>query len=177
MFLKHLSRRERNIFYLAIFFILSVVLYITVVEPLWKKWQALNESISSKEIQLLKNQKILARRDIIAQMYDKYAENIKMKGSVEEETASILREIENIARASNTYINDIKPLKVEDREFYKEYSIEVETEGDISNLTKFIYDLQDSKQILKVRYLRLNPRDEAGDALKGYMIVTKVLIP
>lgn len=177
MFLKHLSRRERNILYLAVIVISGVLLYIVMIEPLRKKWRELNESISSKEMQLLKNQKILAQKDIIAQLYDKYAENIKMKGTVEEETAVILREIENIARTSNTYITDIKPLKVEDKEFYKEYSVELEAEGDISGLAKFIYDLQNSKQILKVKYLRLNPRDEASDTLKGYMIVTKILIP
>lgn len=177
MLLKHLSQRERNILFLAVFIILCVVSYILIIEPLRKNWQELNESISSKEMQVLKNQKILAQKDIIAQLYDRYAENIKMKGTVEEETAVILREIENIARTSNTYITDIKPLKVGDREFYKEYFVELETEGDISNLTKFIYDLQNSKQILKVKYLRLNPKSETGDVLKGYMIVTKILIP
>lgn len=177
MFLKHLSGRERNIFYLAVIIILLVILYAFAVEPLRKKWRDLNESVSSKEMQLLKNQKILSQKDIITQLYDKYAENIRMKGTVEEETAIILREIENIARTSNTYITDIKPLKVEDKEFYKVYSVELETEGNMPDLSKFIYDLQNSKQILKVRYLRLNPKDEVGDMLKGYMIVTKILIP
>lgn len=177
MFIKHLSKRERKIFYLAILIIVGVLSYITVIEPLWQKWQELNKSISSQEIQLLKNLKILAQRDVIAQLYDKYAENIKMKGSVEEETAVILREIENIARTSNTYITDIKPLRVQDMEFYKEYYVELESEGSISNLARFIYDLQNSKQILKVKYLRLNPKDETAEVLKGYMIVTKILIP
>lgn len=177
MFLKHLSRRERGILYLAIIVIIGVLSYITVIEPLWKRWQDLNNSISSKEIKLLKNLKILAQRDIIARLYDKYAENIRMKGSVEEETAVILREIENIARTSNIYITDIKPQKVKDMEFYKEYYVELESEGDISGLARFIYELQNSKQILKVKYLRLNPKGEAADVLKGYMVVTKILIP
>lgn len=177
MFIKHLSRRERYGFYIAILIVTGVLSYIIVIEPLWKKWQELNGSITNRESQLLKNLKILSQRDAIAQLYDKYAENIKMKGSVEEETATILREVENIARLSNTYITDIKPQRVQDMEFYKEYYVELEAEGDISNIAKFIYDLQNSKQILKVRYLRLNPRDDTGDELKGYMIVTKILIP
>lgn len=177
MFLKNLSPRERFGVYLGIVVIIGVVSYITVIEPLWTKWQELNNTIDNKEAQLSKNRKILAQEDAISKQYDKHAENIKMKGSVEEETATILREIENIARSSNTYITDIKPQKVQDMEFYKEYFVELEAEGDISNLAKFIYDLQNSKQILKVRYLRLNPRDDAGDVLRGYMIVTKILIP
>lgn len=177
MFIKNLSQRERHAFYIAVIVIIGVLSYIIVIEPIWKKWQDLNDSITNRESQLLKNLKILAQRDIIAELYNKYAENIKMKGSVEEETATILREIENIARISNTYITDIKPQRVQDMEFYKEYYIELEAEGDVSNIAKFIYDLQNSEQILKVRYLRLNPRDDTGDVLKGYMIVTKILIP
>lgn len=177
MFLKHLSRREKNGIYLAVIVIIGVISYILIIEPIWRKWQDLNKEISNKEIQLLKNLKILAQRDVISQLYDKYAENIKMEGSVEEETAIILREIENVARASSTYIADIKPLRVQDMGFYKEYYVELESEGSISNLAKFIYDLQNSKQILKVKYLRLNPKDQTGEVLRGYMIVTKILIP
>jgi Tfp pilus assembly protein PilO len=174
--IKHLSPREKHMFYSAVAVIGAVLVYVLVLDPLIAKWTEINGSISKQETLLLKNLKILAQKEEIAKLYDQYAENIKMKGSPEEETAVILREIENVARSSNTYIADIKPQKVEDKEFYKEYYIELEAEGSIPNLAKFIYDLQSSKQILKVRYLRLNPKGE-GDVLKGYMVVTKILIP
>ena len=177
MFISRLSSRERWGLYLGIMVIIGVVSYITVIEPIWTDWQALNEAIYTKERQLLKNLKILAQKEQIAKLYNKYAKNIRMKGSVEEETAVILREIENIARSSKTYITDIKPHKVKDMEFYKEYYVELEVEGKIANLAKFIYELQGSKQILKVRHLRLNAKAGGGDVLKGYMIVTKILIP
>ena len=177
MFINRLSSREKWGLYLGIMVIIGVVSYITVIEPLWTDWQGLNRAIYTKERQLVKNLKILAQKEQIAELYNKYAENIRMKGSVEEETAVILREIENIARSSNTYITDIKPHKVKDMEFYKEYYVELEVEGKIANLAKFIYELQGSKQILKVRHLRLNAKAGGGDVLKGYMIVTKILIP
>lgn len=177
MLLKHFSKREKSILYFAIVIITGIVLYSMALEPLWKKWKDLNESISNKEIQIIKNLKIMAQKDTISRLYDQYAENIKMKGSEEEETATILREIENIARMSSTRIIDIKPHKVQDMDFYKEYTIELEAEGDVSNLSRFIYELQSSKQILKVKHLRLNPKDDTGSVLKGYMIVSKILIP
>lgn len=177
MFFNRFSSRERWLFYLAIIFIVGIVSLIVVVEPIWTEWQELNKEIYTEERQLLKNLKILAQKEQISKLYDKYAKNIRMKGSVEEETAVILREIENIARTSKTYITDIKPHKVKDMDFYKEYYVELEAEGNIASLAKFIYDLQTSKQILKVRHLRLNAKAGRGDVLKGYMIVTKVLIP
>lgn len=100
-----------------------------------------------------------------------------MKGSPEEETAVILREVENIARTSNVYIAAIQPQRVQDMDFYKEYYVEMDAEGDISSLTKFIYDLQNSKQILKVKHLQLNPKSDADNVLKGHIIITKILIP
>ena len=177
MLLKSISAREKKWFYGAVIIIAGVLVYIFVVEPIWMKWKSINEEISSKEMKLIKNMKILAQKDIIGKLYGQYAGNIKMKGSAEEETATILREIENIARASQTRITDIKPQKIKDMEFYKEYYIELEAEGQISNLARFIYELRNSAQMLKVRHLRLNPEGSKSDQLKGYMIVTKILIP
>lgn len=177
MFLNKFSSRERLFFYLGIVILIGLFLYFVVIEPAWNEWQNLNEEIYSKERLLLKNLKILSQREQIASLYDRYAENIKMKGSDQEEIAVILREIENVARSSKVYITDIKPLKVDNKEFYKEYFVELEAEGGISNLTKFIYDLQSSKQILKVRRLNLNAKAGKGDMLKGHIIVTKILIP
>lgn len=174
---KHLSHREKSMFYLAGVAIFGVIIYMTIIDPLWAYWKELNETISAKEVQVLKNIKILAQRDAIDTVYAKYSESIKMKGSEEEETAVILREIENIARSANVYITDIKPQKAKDMEFYKEYHVELEAEGNISSLTKFIYELQNSKQILKVKRLQLTPKAEAGDVLKGDMVVTKILLP
>lgn len=175
--LNRFSSREKLLFYSGMLVIVGIIAYIVIIEPIWTEWQDLNKTIFTKQAQLLKNLKILSQKEQIARLYDKYAENIKMKGSVEEETAVILREIENIARSSKTYITDIKPHKVKDMEFYKEYYIELEADGNITNLAKFIYGLQSSEQILKVRHLRLNAKAGGGDVLKAYMIITKILIP
>lgn len=177
MFFNRLSNREKiGLYFIGLISVCAVLFYV-IIEPVWKKWQDLNESINLNEQKLLKNLKILSQKDQIVELYNKYASDIKMKGSVEEETAVILSEIENIARSSNTYITDIKPQKVKDMEFYKEYFVELEAEGDIVSLTRFIYGLQSSKQILKVRQLRLNAKEDAGDKLQGYMVISKILIP
>jgi len=172
-----LSKREKSFLWLAIIAVVCIALYILVLEPTWNKWQQLNKTIDVTERKLLKNLKIMGQKEIIDELYDKYAQSLRMKGSVEEETAVILSEIENIARQSNVIITDIKPQSVKDMDFYKEYYVEMEAEGNIASLAKFIYELQNSKQILKVRHLRLNAKETRGDTLKGYMVVTKILIP
>lgn len=178
MLLNRLSKRERKWLYLGIIIIFCIISYIFIAEPIWDDWQKLNEEIYTKERRLLKNLKMLAQEEEISDLYNEYAKNIKMKGSAEEETAEILKEIENIARANSTYITDIKPHgKAKEMDFYKEYYVELEVEADMPSLAKFIYDLQSSKQILKVRHLNLNAKAGGGNMLKGYMIVTKILIP
>ena len=177
MLVNRLSGREKTLFISGAIIVACILVYIFAFEPIWTEWKKLNELIYSKSIKLVKNRRILGQEKQITKFYNEYAKDIKMEGSVEEETAKILKEIENIARTSSTYIADIKPNKVKDMGFYKEYFVELEAEGDIANLAKFIYELQDSKQILKVRHLRINPKAGENNKLKGYMIVTKVLIP
>jgi len=168
--------KKNKWFYSGVIAVAGVVFYM-VIQPIYADWRNLNKSISIKERKLLKNLKILSQKEEIAMLYNKYAGHIKMKGSVEEETALILKEIESAAAASNAHITDIKPHKVNDMDFYKEYYIELEAEGTMPNLAKFVYNLQGSKQMLKVRHLRLNAKGGETDILKAYMIVTKVLIP
>ena len=175
--LSRLSVREKFFMSVGLISILGILSYMYILEPLWGKWQTINKNIYLQERQLLKNIKIMAQKEMIAQLYEKHAQSLKMKGSVEEETAVILSEIENVARKNSGHITDIKPHRVRDMEFYKEYAIELEVEGDIANLTKFIYDLGNSEQILRVRHLRLNAKSGGENVLKAYMIVTKILVP
>jgi Tfp pilus assembly protein PilO len=173
----HISKREKTMFYSGGLTVLGIIVYAMAIVPLWDYWQGLNRNITAKEVNLLKNLKILNQKDIINNTYAKYSESIKMKGSSEEETAVILKEVENIARSTNVYIASIQPQRVQDMDFYKEYYVALDAEGDMASLTKFIYDLQNSKQILKVKQLQLTPKSDAENILKGHIVITKILIP
>ena len=108
--------------------------------------------------------------------YQKYLEYIQRSGSDEEEVAKILGEIESLARQSTVYLEDMKPLKPKEIDFYKEYAVEIEAEARMQSLVSFLYQLNMSSQLLRVEKLRLNLSKSGSDILKVSMLITKVLV-
>jgi len=61
-------------------------------------------------------------------------------------------------------------------DFYKEYSVEIEAEGEIADLTTFLHQINISPQLLRVEKLRLNAKESENKILKSSMLITKVLV-
>jgi Tfp pilus assembly protein PilO len=118
---------------------------------------------------------ILSQEAAISSEYKKFAQSIKQEQSDEEATASLLSGIEKMAGSVSVFILDMKPNSVEKSEFYKKYSVKIEAEAKISNLTDFIYQLENSPKLLRVSDFRLTPQKKET-VLKVNMTVTEVLI-
>ncbi len=173
---KQLSEREKRLVYITVIIISTTLLYLYCIEPLWIYWQGLDSKIDTFTKQLLRNEIILSRASSISENYGSYEKKLKFEGSDQEKTAQILKEIETTATQNNVHINDIKPQQIKDRDFYKFYVIELETESDIVSLTKFIYDLQISQQALRVTRIQTSASSSRPGSLKTEMLVTKILI-
>lgn len=145
-----------------------------MVEPLYKKLTQLNQQISTKQLQLMKSQKLIKEKDIIAGKFNKYAHELKVKGSNEEEMASVLSEIENIGKASGVYLSDVKPQKIKDMDFYKVLLVEIKFQATMPTLSKFIYDLQNSTSLLKVKRLQINIKGGESSLLEGMLQISKI---
>jgi len=170
----NLSKGERNILYLCLVVILSSLIYITLVEPGVRGWRERRQKIFAQELRLEKNLKIIARRKGIESRYQGYSGRFKSQGTEEEEMAKMLKEIETLA-GNLVHITDIKPRPAKEKEFYRQYSVEIEFEAPIKPLTQFIYGLQNSPQMFKITQLQLNAK--GSDHLNGHMLATKVSIP
>jgi len=176
MAIPHLSKRERLILTLCIGIIALSILYAFVLEPFVNMWSGLNSEIESARLKLKKSTEILKRRREIAERYKNLSGYIKpQSGSDEEEIAQLLSEIEKLANTSNVRITDIKPKAARRSGYYKIYVVEVESEGNISTFTKFIYEIQNSPQLLKVKKLSLNMKGITDNLLKADILITKIL--
>lgn len=178
MILSNLSKRERYILYISLMVISLALLYNFLIEPLVQRWVKVNEGVIRKEMKLERNLKIISEKETVLKEYKEYAKRVKAKGSDEEEIATLLREVETVAARTSVRLTNVnKPRPVKNMKFYKLYSLEVELEAPIRPLTEFIYQLEKSPQILKVRQLRLSARGSQSSSLRSSMLITKILIP
>lgn len=174
-FLSRLSKKEKRLFYITVTIVVCVFFANLVFNPVMNKLESFNGKISLEEKKLEKSMYILSQEAAISSEYKKFAQSIKQEQSDEEAIASLLSGIEKMAGSVSVFILDMKPNPVEKSEFYKKYSVKIEAEAKISNLTDFIYQLENSPKLLRVSDFRLTPQKKET-ILKIDMTVTEVLI-
>jgi len=177
MIFSNLTKRERNLFYLTVILIFIWFAQRFVFKPIIFKWNELDERIAVNSLKLEKNKRMIDRKERIKQEYDRYASSVKMTGTDEEEMAKFLTEIESLASSSSVRIVDIKPRPIKKVEFYKKYIVELDAEGEIKQVSKFIYDIQNSPQLLKVDKFLLGTKSAGTNLLKCHILVSKILVP
>jgi len=175
--LLNIYKRERNILIIILSVLLVFAIYSLIFQPLIERLSFLNNEIESKELKLRKNQKILNLEKSASLDYKKYEQYLKQNASEEQAMASLLSEIESVAHQVNIQVNDMKPRKVKRIDFYNNFAVEIDTEGRLSDILKFVYTLQNSPHLLKAENVRLEKQSSASSLLKGYLLVTKILIP
>lgn len=176
MFWDKLSRKERIGLSIALVFVVISSLDRLLISPVRGKFKQIDQAVKISEMQLRHDLRNVHQRDQISKKFEKYVEYVQRSGSDEEEVAKILGEIESLARQSDVHLAGMKPQTPKEVDFYKEYSVEIETEGEISSLTTFLHQLNTSDQLLRVEKLRLNSRKKGGKILKASMLITKILV-
>lgn len=176
MILDRFSKRERHLFIGTIAVVCVAMGYIIILEPLTNRWKALGRQIEQKTVKLNKNLSILQQEKRIKSEFAKYAEHTRSMGADEEVIATLLKIIESKASGTATRITNIRPKPVKDRGFYKEFSFEVMSESSLEDLLQFVYELQNSKELLKVKRLTLTLKSGQASTLRGVMDIIKVSV-
>ena len=79
-----------------------------------------------------------------------------------------------MARESRVTIVGRQTLPIKEHGFYQELAAEVEVECDLATLSKFLYQMETSAQILNVETLQLNPKGRGSSQLKGQMSISTI---
>lgn len=176
MFLLKLKKREKYILYFAVLVIGFLFFDRIIIRPVLTELNNLNRKISVKEKQLRRSLKLLSQKEEISSLYSEYTDPIKQKLSDEEEIAQLLSRIEEVAKETNVVLVRIKPSQTKKEEFYKKFLMKVEAEATISRLIDFVYKLEKSSQLIRVKDFRVTPQKRGSSLLKIEMSISKILV-
>jgi len=174
--LSKLPKGKRYIFYIVITLITAVFFDRVILQTARNRIKKLNNEIFIQERKLQKYLHILSKEDLVTGEYKKYTEGISQDHSEEEEKLELLSEIEKIARNASLLLKDIKPGVTKKIGLYKEYTIEIEVESEISYLVDFIYQLERTSRLLRIDGFQLRPKEKKSVILKAQMTITEVVI-
>jgi Tfp pilus assembly protein PilO len=171
------SQRERLLFTVTVSIIVSAILVNFIVSPLNKKWRRLNSEILALKTQLRRYAVILSQQKKIESRYNLYADYLKAESSNEEAQAAVLQEVENLARSAGVVLTNVVPSSLEDKDFYRQFNLRIELEASIPSLTRFLYEVQNSRQLLSVGRLSIATKAGSAEILRCTLQIGKIFIP
>lgn len=171
---KILSKREKAILYVTIAIVIFVVGFNFLAAPLLTKNEALNKEINALKTRLQKYLYLMERKDDIHSKYNRLFVNLKVSDSSEDGLVSSLSELEKLAKVSNVRILDIRPQSgSRSAAIYREDIIELKAEGTMEEFLKFIYNIENSSLLFKIRRLYLNVKFNTP-SLEGVFSIARI---
>ncbi len=163
------SKREKYIFTAAVIFISMALLYNFIVEPGIKRWKILNSEIAAKKAVMDNGIRLIERREGILREYDQYAKFTK-------NISKVLSDVENKADSLNVKTSNIKPGMEIDKGLYKEYSMELQIEGEMQDIIKFLSELAKLPTFVISKKFDFRLIEQNPPIFKGTVILSKIII-
>ncbi|HNW40171.1 MAG TPA: hypothetical protein PKI44_07110, partial [Candidatus Omnitrophota bacterium] len=97
VFLGRLSKKDKIIFYIAVFVVSLMVLDRAIISPVFNKIRSLNKEVKDEQATIKKNLRILAQKDRILSEGAKYSSFLgDAQLSDDEQITLVLKEIESL---------------------------------------------------------------------------------
>lgn len=172
----NLSKREKIVLAITVTVIIFSLAYNFILKPYLRAADVLEKDIAQQKAKLLKASHYLQKKTAIEKDFQDALGNLKRQEGVsgEQQIAQILAELENLGNLSGVRITDIKPKPMKSYDFYSEFIIEIKFEAELREAAKFIYEIQQAKEILKIEKLQLSIKSSDSPLLEGHLQVHKV---
>lgn len=176
VFAANLSKREKFVLVITVTVIIFSLTYNFILKPYLRVVGVLEKDIAQHKVKLLKASHYLQKKTAIEKDFQDVLGNLKRQEGVsgEQQVARILVELENLGNLSGIRITDIKPKPMRSYDFYSEFIIEIKFEAELREAAKFIYEIQQSQEILKIEKLQLNIKSSDSPLLEGHLQVHKL---
>lgn len=159
-----LNKREKLILYTTAGVIIFAVIFNFLIAPLLNRNDNLNREVSLKKAKLKKYLWLVSQKDTIKAKYGKFAPITGSVGQQEDALVGALSELEKLARNADIRIVDLRPQTREAKggaDSYKEVFIDLRTEGTMEGYIKFIYNLENSLSLLRIKKFQLTAKPNA----------------
>ncbi|MBP7216462.1 MAG: type 4a pilus biogenesis protein PilO [Candidatus Omnitrophica bacterium] len=174
---KTFSSREKTIFFITIVVFLFAILFNIALVPILNYNEELNKSIMITRAKLERYAQLLGQKDSIKNKYSQFSSQLNLSEKKEDRLIEVLSELEKLAKGAGVRIVDIRPEgSFREAHSYKELLIDVKTEGSIPDFTKFMYNLENSLSLLKIKKFKISSKPHA-QTVEGTFSVSQLTIP
>lgn len=173
--LKILNPREKILLYATVIVVaFSILLFF--VAPVLEKIDSLNKEINFSKLKLYNYLRLLNQKDYIQREYNKFSSDTASLAQEKDTLMSALSELDTFAQDASIRIVDIRPQNARNPGLYREVLIDLRTEGNMQGHLKFIYNIENSLSLLKIKRFQLSLRPNS-QALEGNFSISQLSLP
>ncbi len=169
-----LSSREKTIFGFCVVSGMGALLYVFALEPILISWEKINREIRRSEIRMEKISKIAKEKEILEAKLKEVARGARSDIPKAEWGTALLSSLDKMARESGVAILKRDSHLGKEYGFYEELLAELDVECDLGTLSKFLYQMEISDQILNVETLRLSPKRRGTSHLSAQISISTI---
>jgi len=158
--------------YITIGTIFFSIAFNFIIAPVLNKYDSFNKEINLNKVKLKKYLTLLSQKDEIQNKYGGFSSNLELATDTKDTLVAAMATLENLAKTAGIRIVDIRPQSAAKRD---NVIVELRTEGTIDGYTKFIYDVETSLLLLKVKRLQLTAKPNIA-ALEGIFTISQPVI-
>lgn len=154
--------------------LLAVVMDRLVLNPWLLRGQVIRQETSRMERTLQHYSQLLARKDRVTAQLDAYRPYLRPVLGDELQTASLIKELEEMADQSHITLGEVKPLAVEANTLMKRHPLDVQFECTLEEWVDFVIRVESSPSLFQIVRAALGVQSDVPDRLKGSLRVVGV---
>lgn len=167
-----LKKRERFLVYVILGLICSSFIFNFIAYPLWQKNQSLNNEITRTRLKLIKYLEVLNKKEGAQNNYPQSSLGVKTLEQKQDTLVAVLAELELLSQEASVKILDIRPQAITRSSSAKEASFDLRLEGDMEGYIKFIYKIENSLFLLRIKKMQLRAKTDSA-LIEGAFTITQ----
>jgi hypothetical protein len=171
-----LSKRDKASLYASAVILFIVFLDRAIVGPIYSRTLELDKAIVDKQAAIKRDLKVLSQIDSIEKRKAEYRAYSVQETTPEQDTSSLFKEVDALALKSLINVADIKPQDPKKEKGFKKYQVNVACEAPFEKLIEFMYNIENSKKVLKIEKFTIALKSRQDLVLKCTMTISKVVL-
>lgn len=176
-FVAQLSKRERTIFYVTVFFVGIVLLDRVMLSPILSKIEGLDEMIQTQEAAIKQSLLIVTQEERIEGESSRYSPYLSKPQAEKKEMTMFLKEVETIAKETSIYLIDIKHAGKDVDGLATRYFVKLNFEAQMEQTLHFFYKVAKFQKLVNLESYQIKPKSEGLSVVTCSASISKTIIP
>ncbi|HTY44649.1 MAG TPA: type II secretion system protein GspM [Patescibacteria group bacterium] len=169
-------KRQEIILAVAVVTVILAAAFHFLIAPVAEQNDTLDKRIKQSQAKLSRYQWLLGQKDRLESRYRQLNAAENFLSPAKDAVVAAFQELENLAQKSGVRIVDIRPANPAESDASRENAINLKAEADMESYFKFIYDVEHSLSLLKIKSLQLNAKAGTG-LLDGDFLISQFFLP